>query len=333
MSHQFKRYAGLLAGLTLLGMVVVGTSLSAPTRQAAELPGKGFTVGAVSFFNADTPSALVAKAYLDAAKKLGFSVTAVDSGGSPATAVSAMQNFVQKKVDVIWVQLWEAKQVQAGISAARAAGIPVMGSTNNSLGGANGYRFTTDMGPASGKLLAKSILQNTKGAAAMLAIGYSPGAVARTREEGLKAALKTRKDIKLTRNELNVTDINASTTNSVNAWLGSHPKGSSPNLLIWVPASCCVTPAVTALRQADRLDVKVYGFVDGTKAVLRPIQQGYVAAAVSDDLIGLGRAAAQATLQVIKGGIKGPQKEVGLPAELVTKANVAAFAKKHPELG
>ena len=151
-------------------------------------------------------------------------------------------------------------------------------------------------------------------------------------EEALKASLKRVPGIKITRNELNVTDINASTANSVNAWLAAHPKGSAKNLMVWVPSSCCVVPAVNALRQAGRSDVKVYGFVDGTSAVIRPLEEGYVGALASDDLAGQGSAAAAATLGVINGGIKGPQTTIRRTPDLVTPATLKAFLAKHPEL-
>lgn len=325
MTGKLKGLLGLVAGG--LALMVVSGALGGATAG----PGAGKSVGVVYFLNADTPSAIIGKAYADSATKLGYSVSGVDSQGSPANAVTAIQNFVQKGVDAIVVQLWQVNQVRAGITAANAAGIPVIGVSSNALGGTKGYRLVTQFGPASGKVLGNYIVSKTKGGGAALVIGYSPGTVAHTREQGLMKALKG-KGVKVTRNELNVTDINASTANSVNAWLGNNAKGSAANLFVWVPSSCCVVPAVNAIRQAGRSDVKVYGFLDGTKAAVRPLKQGYVQALAADDLAGQGAAAAKATLAVINGGPTGPQKVLTTLPQLVTKANLNAYLAKHPEL-
>jgi ABC-type sugar transport system substrate-binding protein len=335
-----RRIALAAASYALVGLSLAacggggnGASATPGGSTSSSLPGKGKTVGVVYFLNADTPSAIIGKAYADSLKKLGYNVTGIDSQGSPANAVQAMQTFVQRKVDAIAVQLWQTNQVQAGVRSARAANIPVLGVSSNDAGGKDGYRLVTQFGPESGKALGQRIASKIgKDGASMLVIGYSPGTVAKTREEGLKAALAGVPNVKLKRNELNVTDINASVANSVNAWLGDNPKGSAKHLLVWLPSSCCVVPAANAIRQAGRSDVKVYGFVDGTAATMAPLKQGVVEALAADDLSNQGAKAAAATAAVIQNGIDGPQSMIALPPEIVTAANVAAYLKKNPGL-
>lgn len=296
-------------------------------------PGEGKTIGVVYFLNADTPSAIIGKAYTDNLKKLGYEVTTVDSQGTPSNAVQAMQTFVQRGVDAIAVQLWQTDQVQAGVRAARGANIPIIGISSNEYGGDEGYRLITQFGPASGEALGERIASDIgEDGASMLTIGYSPGTVAKTREEGLLAALEGVPDVEIKRNELNVTDINASVANSVNAWLGDNPEGSAEHLFVWVPSSCCVVPAANAIRQAGRTDVKIYGFVDGTAATMAPLKQGVVEALAADDLATQGEQAADATAAVVEGGIDGPQETISLPPEIVDADNVEDYLGKNPDL-
>jgi ribose transport system substrate-binding protein len=310
-----------------------GTAAASEGTTSTSLPGKGKTVGVVYFLNADTPSAVIGKAYADSLKKLGYTVTGIDSQGSQASAVQAMQTFVQRGVDAIAVQLWQTNQVQAGVQAARAAKIPLLGVSSNDFGGKQGYRVVTQFGPESGKALGERIASEIgKDSASMLVIGYSPGTVAKTREDGLNTAISGLSNVKVKRNELNVTDINASVANSVNAWLGEHPKGSAKHLVVWVPSSCCVVPAANAIRQANRSDVKIDGFVDGTAATLPPLRQGVVDALGADDLANQGAKAAAATAGVIEKGVDGPQEMIALPPEIVTADNLAAYLEKNPGL-
>jgi ribose transport system substrate-binding protein len=332
--------AAVLSGMSALALGACGSSDSSTSSTPAtagggtssSLPGKGKTVGVVYFLNADTPSAVIGKAYVSELKKLGYTVTGIDSQGSQANAVQAMQTFVQRGVDAIAVQLWQTNQVQAGVQAARAAKIPLLGVSSNDFGGSQGYRLVTQFGPQSGKALGQNIAtQIGTDSASMLVIGYSPGTVAKTREDGLKSALKG-VNVKIKRNELNVTDINASVANSVNAWLGDNPKGSAQHLIVWVPSSCCVVPAANAIRQANRTDVKIDGFVDGTAATIPPLKQGVVDALAADDLKSQGARAAAGTASVIAKGIDGPQSMIALPPEIVTASNVASYVEKNADL-
>jgi len=333
MRNVYKKFVGVVLGTLLIGVLVsaCGSSDSGSDEAGGGKPGSGYTVGAVSFLNADLPSAAIANAYVDALKERGFDVSEVDAQGSPGTAVQAMQNFVQKGVDLIWVQLWEAKQVQAGLRAAQAAGIPVVASAPD-LGGDDGYRSTINIGPASGEALAQYIADSTKGAGDMLVIGYSPGWQARTREEALNETLSGMPEINTDRVELNVTDINGFTTNAVNAWLGEHPKGSSENLMIWTPSSCCASAAVTALRQAGRDDVKLYSFLDATESLVRLVEQGWLTAVAADDVVNASQQMADDTPGIIEAGVDGAQNEIEPDVYVMDSKDISQTLNQNPDL-
>lgn len=328
-SRQSLRRLAVLAGT-----VAVAAAVGAVSAANGAQPGASKSIGVVSFAYSDPGTAVMAKSFNQPAQAQGFKVSVIDSQGDPGKAVAAMQNFVQQKVSAIVVQIWTPSQVRAGLSAATAAGIPVLG-LGSELGGPNGFRGNAVLG-SDGKILGQYIAKTTKGKGAMLVIGYSPGLPARMREQALTDALKQAgllPGITITRNELNVIDINGSVTNSVNAWLAKNPTKSSPNLAVWVPSECCVVSAVNAIRRAGRTDIKVYGFVDGVTAALKPLRQGYATALGSYDAPDMGRGLTNLTVQAIKNGVHGKQMTYYPKTELVTKATVSAFMQAHPELG
>lgn len=329
---RFKQACVVLILSTVAMCSLAACGNTSDPEGGGEQPGTGKTVGVIAHSLSDPTSSLAAGAYEDELNKLGYETVLIDSQGNAGAAVNGMQNLAQRKVDAIWVQTWEASQVQAGLRASNAAGVPVM-SFGGGLGGEDGFRHSTNFGLSAGTVLGEEVVGTTEGRGQMLMIGYQPGLIARLREQGAMNVLGKRPDIEINRKELNLTDINGWTSNTVAAWLSAHPKDSSETMMVFVPSACCTAPAISAIRQAGRDDIRVFGFVDGAGTVLRDIQSGAISAAASDDLASMARSDAQLTPQVIERGIEAPQTESVPDAQLVTIDNVAEYASSHPEIG
>lgn len=108
-----------------------------------------------------------------------------------------------------------------------------------------------------------------------------------------------------------------------------HPAGSAP-LAIW---GCWDDPsigAISALRQAGRDDVKVYG-INGNAQALENIQKGYMTATAWQDSFTEGYNMLGIIEDAAKAGAAWQPKAVEVPAVVVTKDSVADFLKQHPD--
>ena len=113
------------------------------------------------------------------------------------------------------------------------------------------------------------------------------------------------------------------------AWLATHPAGSGP-LAIW---GCWDDPsigAISALRQAGRDDVKVYG-INGNAQALENIQKGFMTATAWQDSFTEGYNMLGIIEDAMKAGAGWQPKAVEVPAVVVTKDTVEAFLKEHPD--
>lgn len=107
-----------------------GASASASTPAVvsggpkSELPAK--KVGILNVSAADPGAAQLASAAADAAAKLGWTTTQIDTGGNPARMAAGMQQLVAERVDAIMLDAVDPAAVSDGLRQAHAANIPVV---------------------------------------------------------------------------------------------------------------------------------------------------------------------------------------------------------------
>src|SRR4051794_12242190 len=338
---KFRRWAALWTLLAAVGVVGAGcgsdnndsggssassgSSTAAATGDAAPASGEKFTIGLVPFSSADPTSNQAIVGVQDVAKKNGWKTSLIDAQGAPDKAVSAIQNLVQKKVDLIVVTVFPPDSLAGGALAAKAAGIPIA-----SLGGGtgNGVQANWDVGTEQGKVLAEKMKQDTGGTGALLALGYKPGLPCQEREAGLMDVVKTSK-YQLNRQEIPIPGQVEGGTKFTQAWLTSHPK-SKGQATIWACFDDPAIGAISALKQAGRTDVPVYG-LNGTPQALDAIRDGTMAATVWINAYGAGTEMGNAVPQIIKNGVDGAPLEKSAPSVLVDKSNLDAFLKKYPD--
>src|ERR1700693_6596358 len=102
------------------------------------------------------------------------------------------------------------------------------------------------------------MLRAMDGKGSILALTYHTGEVCRNREVELDKALANHPDIKMTKNEVRIPGYFEDGAQYATAWLAAHPANSAP-LAIWGSWDDPALGAVSALRQQNRADVKVYG--------------------------------------------------------------------------
>ena len=304
------------------GLLAAGFALGATVAQAADKP----LLGIVSISATEANNARYIKGAEAAGKKEGWTVSVVDAAGSADQANSAIQNFVQRGAAAVIDMVFPYSSIGAGLFAARSAQIPVVtwgGGIGSSVAATNG----------SGAPIAKPVIEkmvaDMGGKGDLLALTYRTGEVCRKREVLLDETLAKNPGIHVTKNEVRIPGYFEDGAQYANAWLAAHPPGSG-NLAIW---GCWDDPAIgaiSALRQQDRTDVKVYG-VNGNAQAIENIKDGYMTATAWEDSYTEGYQMVKLLSKVKAAGANWHPKAVEVPAVLVTEANVDAFIKAHPD--
>ena len=304
------------------GILAAGLALAATAAYAADKP----LVGIVSISATEANNARYIEGAKKAAGELGYEVNVIDAAGSADQANAAIQNFAQLGAFAIVDMVFPWSSIGAGLDAAKQAGIPVV-SWGGGLGG--GVAATNGSGGPMVVPVNELMLKNMDGKGAILELTYRTGEVCRNREVVMDEILAAHPDIKVTKNEVRIPGYFEDGAQYATAWLALHPPGSGP-LAIW---GCWDDPsigAISALRQAGRDDVKVYG-INGNAQALENIQKGFMTATAWQDSFTEGYNMLGIIEEAIAAGAAWEPKAVEVTAVVVTKDNVEQFLKDHPE--
>jgi ABC-type sugar transport system substrate-binding protein len=135
-------------------------------------------------------------------------------------------------------------------------------------------------------------------------------------------------NITVTRKEVPIPGQVEAGTQFTQAWLANHPAGKG-KLAIWGCFGDPALGAVSALRQAKRQDVTVYGH-DGTPAAIKAVQSGELSGTSFFDPTAEGDRLAEATPTYIKDGVDAKAQNISPTMYLVTPDTVADLLKKFP---
>ena len=303
------------------------SSTDTAATTATTVAGKAYKITFVSWSQSSVKDAEQLAAMKVVADKHGWTVTVMDAQGDPSKLVPLIQDAVQTSPDVIITEVFPPSQIAAAAQAAKAKGIPII-----SLGGGvgDGVEAFWDDGQPFGDAVAQSVLKLVGNTGDILLLGYSPGAPAMGRENGFRAALdKAGAKFTIDRQEIPVPGEVEAGLKFANAWLTSHPKGGGPYVIFGTWDEPAVG-AISALRQAGRTDVYVFG-VDGSPQGFQAIKDGTMTGTLWSDPQAVGTAAAEAIPQVIANGVSGDKTIHEMETFLmVTKDNVDQVIKDHP---
>ena len=261
------------------------------------------------------------------AKQKGWSVSEIDPNGSESAAIAGMQDFVQKKVDVIITAVFPSKGLLSGALAAKTAGIPVV-----SLSGGTGTGVQTqwDAGTLSGKMLVDKMIQDTDGKGALLAFEYNDGLPCLERQAQLNLALKKAHFSSVTTEQVPIPGQVAAGTSFASAWLAKHPSNGQPRT-IWGCFDDPVVGAISAIQSASQKGVYTYGIDASVPALEDVLHRSMTATVFLNAYLG-GEELARELPAAIAGGVNAKPKEFSLPAVLVDQQNIHAFLKQYPDV-
>lgn len=252
-----------------------------------------------------------------AAKAAGDTLTIFNANNDPAAQNSAIETFIQQKVDGIAVVAIDVNGIMPAVQQAADAGIPVVAIDAILPEGPQKAQIGVDNGKT----------------AADIATFYT-GQLGDANKLGVVGALNSfiqniRKD-----EFLKVTDA-TDKVEQVGVVDGQNVQdvalGAAENLLtanpdltaIYATGEPQMVASVAAVQSQGRQDsVKVYGW-DLTKSVIDGIDAGYVAGVVQQDPAGMGKAAVEALDKLTAG--ETVEAVISVPATIVTKENVDQF--------
>jgi ribose transport system substrate-binding protein len=299
-------------------------ALSAPGFALAD--DAKLTVGIVTFSTSDIDTNGMVDSMTTDAQAKGWSVVNLNAQGQPLQANTAIKQLITKKVDAIIVTVFDSTSLASGIAAAKDAGIPVL-----SAGGglAPGIALAASTGAA--QPMVDLMLNDLHNAGTVLDLTYHPGVPCRERADAVDAAVKANPGITVTSHEIDIQSSAASSQAATSAWLGANAKAAGP-FAIFNCYDDNAMGAIAALKQNDRKDVKVYSF-NATAPALHAVREGTMTATLTVDLKSAGKMLVDAIPEIRKEGADWKPKSF-IPAHvIVTKDNVDAFVKEHPDRG
>lgn len=316
---KFRRMA---LGATLAVTLVTAAACGGSSGSGDDGGDDAYSVGIVRFAPSEVTTEAVIKSYGDLAKEKGWTVTTANPDASVDKAISAMQDFVQKKVDLIVVSVFDSKSLTAGLKSAEAAGIPVASIAGGATDG-----ITYDMVVSNGVSVVEQMIKDTGGKGKLLTLGYKPGLPCQLREEALDEQVE-QTSIAADRQEVLIPGQLESGQKFATTWLAKNPKGSEP-LAIWACFDDPAMGAVVAAKQAGRDDVMIYGY-DGTPAGIKALEDGTLRATAAADPEAAAKILFDATPDIIKGGPDADPETVEIPYTLITSDTVDDYLKENP---
>ncbi len=313
---------GLVAALALTVTAACGGGSGGGDAADGE-----YTIGIVKFASSDQTSEEAIAGFRAYAEEQGWETSAVDPQGAVDKANGAMQDYVQKDVDLIVTAVFDSKTLTAGAQAAKAADIPVVSISG---GTADGITANLDAGVSNGEPVAAQLVEDMEGKGEVLVLGYKSGLPCIGREEALNDALEDT-DITITRNEVPIPGQVEGSTQFAQAWLAKHPKGSGP-LAVWGCFDDPALGAIAALKSSGRDDVLVYG-INGQPGAINAIEAGDMRATVYLLATEAGKNFAKLVPDFVEGGVDAEPQEVDLTNVLVTTDTIADFLSEYPDAG
>jgi ribose transport system substrate-binding protein len=317
-----KRVFSLVAAAAI---VVSACSSSASPAASSGGGGNGsgnLTIGVVNFSATDVATNNEVKGVQQAAAALGWTVKVVDAQGSVDIGNTAIEDFVQAKVDAIMEIVLPASSLGAGISAANAAGIPVI-----SMGGGMVDGISAMLDDFQGDVVADALLKGTGGKGEVLALLYKEGLPCRERYTSLLNKAGSYPDLSMITQNVPVPGQVEASTAAALAWIQAHPNG----VAIWGCFDDLAMGAIAAEKQLGLANkLQVYSF-NGDTGAIQAVLDGWMTSTLWIDHIKMGADGVNAIKEIKAAGSSWVPKVYPTTVINVGADNVQQFIKDHPD--
>ncbi|MER8486142.1 substrate-binding domain-containing protein [Mesorhizobium sp. M1322] len=257
-----------------------------------------------------------------AADAAGAKLVIFNANNVPSAQNDAIENYITQKVDGIILVAIDVNGVKPAITAAKAAGIPVIAIDAQIPDGDNVAFIGVDNAKAGediGKFYADYVKSEMGGTAKIGIVGALNSFIQNQRLDGFKKAV--------TDSGLAITFLDTVDGQNVQETAMSASENlmtANPDMTtLYATGEPALLGAVSAVTSQGRTgDVKVFGW-DLTKQVIQGIDDGWVVAVVQQDPAGEGKAAVEALTKLKKGETVEPI--INIPVTIVTKDNVDQY--------
>jgi len=257
-----------------------------------------------------------------AADAAGAKLVIFNANNVPSAQNDAMENYITQKVDGIILVAIDVNGVKPAITAAKAAGIPVIAIDAQIPDGDN-VAFVgvdnTKAGEDIGKFYADYVKTNMSGTAKIGVIGALNSFIQNQRLDGFKKAVAD------SGQKITFLDtVDGQNVQDVALTAAENLMTANPDMTtLYATGEPALVGAVSAVTSQGRTgDIKVFGW-DLTKQAVEGIDAGWVTAVVQQDPAGEGKAAIEALTKLKKGEKVEPI--INVPVTIVTKENVDQF--------
>ncbi len=256
-----------------------------------------------------------------AADAAGVKLVIFNANNDPAAQNSAIETYIQQKVDGIAVVAIDVNGIMPAVNQAAEAGIPVVAIDAILPEGPQKAQIGVDNAKAGadmGKFFLDYIKVNADGKARLGIVGALNSFIQNVRQEGFQKALEGVEGVSIA----GVVDGQNIQDNALAA--AENLITGNPDLTaIYATGEPALMGAIAAVESQGKQDsIKIFGW-DLTAQAIAGIDAGYVAAVIQQDPAAMGAAAVDALKKVSEGGTV--EKNIAIPVTIVTKENVEPY--------
>ena len=301
----------------ILTVVAAGIALGFSGQAAAK--GKTFALVLINqqalFFNQINNGAETAAA------ETGNKLVTFNSNNDPAQQNTAIENYIQQKVDGIVVNAIDVNGVMPAVEQADKAGIPVIGIDAILPKGPQKAQVGVDNAKAGADLadfFLDYVAKNMGGSAKLGIIGALNSYTQNIRQKGFEDKVRGSDKVEIADvvDGQNVQDIALSAAENLIT--------ANPDLTaIYATGEPALLGAIAAVEsQGKQGSIKIFGW-DLTAEAIRGIDDGYVVGVVQQDPTKEGQEAVKALDTLSSGG--SVDRNIDVPITIVTKDNVESY--------
>ncbi|MER9061366.1 substrate-binding domain-containing protein [Mesorhizobium sp. M0482] len=257
-----------------------------------------------------------------AADAAGAKLVIFNANNVPSAQNDAIENYITQKVDGIILVAIDVNGVKPAITAAKAAGIPVIAIDAQIPDGDNISFIGVDNSKAGediGKFYADYVKTDMAGKAKIGIVGALNSFIQNQRLDGFKKAVTESGQAVTFLDTVDGQNVQETALSASENLMTANPDMNS----LYATGEPALLGAVSAVTSQGRTgDVKVFGW-DLTKQAVQGIDDGWVVAVVQQDPAGEGKAAVEALGKIKKGEKIDPI--INIPVTIVTKKNVDQY--------
>ncbi|RWI92722.1 substrate-binding domain-containing protein [Mesorhizobium sp.] len=257
-----------------------------------------------------------------AADAAGAKLVIFNANNVPSAQNDAIETYITQKVDGIILVAIDVNGVKPAITAAKAAGIPVVAIDAQIPNGDNVSFIGVDntkAGADIGKFYADYVKTEMGGKAKIGIIGALNSFIQNQRLDGFKKAVTDSGEAITFLDTVDGQNVQETALSASENLMTANPDMTS----LYATGEPALLGAVSAVTSQGRTgDVKVFGW-DLTKQAIQGIDDGWVVAVVQQDPAGEGKAAVEALTKLKKGEKVDPI--INIPVTIVTKKNVDQY--------